>query len=353
MKTSPSNGSNTGKVDFNAMKNQILVQISVKADLIPVSRLSISALWIVFFLAQMLIPAQAVDIRFQEPIIGSKGYHLGSYGGGAYWISDGRTNSMFIVSDEGVIVIDAPPSYADKIPDAIREVTEQPVKYFIYSHYHKDHTGGAAIFGDEVIRVGHALTAKELRRVNDPNRPVPSLTFDEAYTIKLGGQEVELSYPGLQHTPGNIIIYLPKQQVLMLVDIIYPDLVPFARLGLAAHTPGFIEVIEKAKENNFKYFQGGHLARPGTRQEYLVVQEYVLDLRNSALTAMKNIRPPLSLKPSDNLVSDPYYSMHAYFEAVSEACAQIVIEKWGGRLKGARSFSKSHCWTVILDSRTN
>lgn len=54
--------------------------------------------------------ALAADKTFEEPVIGAKGYHLGSYGGGAYWITDGRTNSMFIVTDEGVIVIDAPPS---------------------------------------------------------------------------------------------------------------------------------------------------------------------------------------------------------------------------------------------------
>ncbi|MBV1931331.1 MAG: hypothetical protein KUG71_06410 [Porticoccaceae bacterium] len=44
----------------------------------------------------------AGDTNFGEPVIGTKGYHLGDYGGGAYWVSDGRTNSMFVVTDEGV-----------------------------------------------------------------------------------------------------------------------------------------------------------------------------------------------------------------------------------------------------------
>jgi len=48
-----------------------------------------------------------------------KGITFGSYGEGTYWVTDGLYNSMSIVGDKGVIVIDAPLSYADKLPDAI------------------------------------------------------------------------------------------------------------------------------------------------------------------------------------------------------------------------------------------
>jgi len=140
--------------------------------------------------------AHAAEQPIEDPVIGQKGYHVGSYGGGAYWVTDGIYNSMFVVSEEGVIVVDAPPSYAEKLPAAIREVTDQPVKYFVYSHHHKDHTGGSAIFGDDVIRVGHQLTALELLRKNDPNRPIPTVTFSDSHTLELGDQRVELTYHG-------------------------------------------------------------------------------------------------------------------------------------------------------------
>ena len=80
----------------------------------------------------------AADQTIKDPVIGSKGYHVGSYCGGAYWVTDGLYNSMFVVSDKGVIVIDAPRSFADKLVNAIAEVTDKPVKYFIYSHHHAD-----------------------------------------------------------------------------------------------------------------------------------------------------------------------------------------------------------------------
>ena len=59
---------------------------------------------------------------FEVPQIGAKGYHVGEYGDGAYWVTDGLYNSMLVVSKEGVIVIDAPWSLADKLEAAIGEV---------------------------------------------------------------------------------------------------------------------------------------------------------------------------------------------------------------------------------------
>jgi len=290
----------------------------------------------------------AAEQTIKDPVIGSKGYYVGSYGGGAYWVTDGLWNSMFVVSDKGVIVIDAPRSYADKLPDAIREVTDKPVKYFIYSHHHVDHTGGSGVFGDDVIRVGHELTAEELRRKNDPNRPVPTITFSDTHTVKLGNQQVELTYPGLQHSPGNVFIYLPKQKVLMLVDVLYPGWVPFEGFAIAASIPGFFQAFDQAKEYDFKYFQGGHVGRPGTRQDFETAHEYIIDIQNNTAKALQITQQPLSLTGKDNPTKEPYVPLNTYMEAVSEVCAQITLEKWRNRLKAADLYTKGHCWATAI-----
>jgi len=295
----------------------------------------------------------AAEGTFEPPVIGAEGYHVGSYGDGAYWVSDGVTNSMFVVTKDGVVVVDAPPSYGAKLPAAIAKITDKPVTHFIYSHYHKDHTGAAGVFGDDVTYIGHAQTAAELQRVGDESRPVPSVTFDEEHALKVGNQRIELAYSGLNHTPGNIIIYLPRQQILMLVDTIYPAVVPFASLGIAAHVPGYYGVIEKAMEYDFKVFQGGLLGRPGTRAEFEVSREYVLDLRNSVYAALKVTQPPLAFAQQNNPITDPYYALDAYLEAAAGACAEIVEQRWAGRLAGTRSFTRSHCWTAVLETITD
>ncbi len=306
----------------------------------------------VFFglLTTMIVwSAHAAEPPIDDPVIGAKGYYIGSYGDGAYWVTDGLYNSMFVVSDEGVVVIDAPNSYADKLLDAIREVTDQPVKYFIYSHHHRDHTGGSTRLGNDVIRVGHRLTAVELRRKNDPQRPVPTITFDDNYTLELGDQRIELSYPGLQHSPGNIFVYLPKQKVVMLVDVLYPGWVPFAAFAVAASVPGFFHAFDQAKAYDFKYFQGGHVSRPGTRQDFEVTHQYIIDIQANAGKALRLTNPPLANSDVENPIKEPYIPFNTYLEAASEICAQITLQKWRLRLRAADLYTKGHCWAATLD----
>jgi glyoxylase-like metal-dependent hydrolase (beta-lactamase superfamily II) len=69
-------------------------------------------------------------------------------GGGVYVISDNGWQSAFLVTSEGVIVFDAPESFGKSIPSAIAKITDKPTKMLIYSHIHKDHIGGAAVFKD-------------------------------------------------------------------------------------------------------------------------------------------------------------------------------------------------------------
>ena len=293
--------------------------------------------------------AYATEQTIDDPVIGPKGYYVDSYGGGAYWITDGLYNSMFVVTNDGVVVVDAPPSYADQLPAAIREVTDKPVKYFVYSHHHNDHTGGSAVFGDDVIRVGHELTAQELRRKGDPNRPVPTVTFSDSYTLKLGNQQVELRYPGLQHSPGNIFIYLPTQKVLMLVDVLYPGSVPFKDFAVAASVSGYFHAFDQAREYDFEYFQGGHVGRPGTRRDFEDAYGYIVDVQANAVKAMQITNPALSFTSEDNPIKEPYFLINTYLEAASEVCAQMTLEKWRQQLNAGDLYTKGHCWTTVLD----
>src|SRR5205814_10600802 len=74
------------------------------------------------------IPASA-----QGPAVDpAKGYRLQSFGSGLYMITDNAYQSMFLVYDRGVVVMDAPPSYAGKIRLGIKEVAgDKPITHLI------------------------------------------------------------------------------------------------------------------------------------------------------------------------------------------------------------------------------
>jgi glyoxylase-like metal-dependent hydrolase (beta-lactamase superfamily II) len=78
------------------------------------------------------------------PVDPAKGYRTQKLGTGLYMVTDNATQSMFMVYETGVVVVDAPPQFATFIPRAIAEVTDKPITHVIYSHSHIDHIGGTA-----------------------------------------------------------------------------------------------------------------------------------------------------------------------------------------------------------------
>src|ERR1700743_3436070 len=58
-----------------------------------------------------------------------KGYRIQKLGEGLYMITDNGYQSMFMVYETGVVVIDAPPFYAQYIPKGIAEVTDKPITH--------------------------------------------------------------------------------------------------------------------------------------------------------------------------------------------------------------------------------
>ena len=176
------------------------------------------------------------------PQIPEKGYLVQPIGDRLYAVLDGGYQSMFMVYDKGVVVVDAPASFGLlKLLAAVREVTDKPITHLVYSHPHTDHIGAAGLLPAGVTILAQQQTADVLRRARDPKRPVPTLTFHKAYTLRLGDQVLELRYQGANHDPGNIFIYAPKQKVLMLVDIVFPGWVTFKNLSLAEDIPGFLQ----------------------------------------------------------------------------------------------------------------
>src|SRR6185295_5643215 len=145
----------------------------------------------------------------------AKGYRIQDLSQGLYMVTDNGYQSMFMVYDKGVVVVDAPTSYAQYIPKAIAEVTDKPITHVIYSHSHIDHIGGTKGLGGHPIIIAHEETKRLLLRANDPNRPIPTIAFKDKYTLKVGGKILELSYHGVAHEPGNIFIYAPAQRTLM------------------------------------------------------------------------------------------------------------------------------------------
>ena len=142
-----------------------------------------------------------------------------------FWVTDGSYNTMFLVTDKGVVAIDAPPSIGKNYLKAIAEVTDKPVNYAIYSHAHIDHIGAAEIFPKNATFIAQQETAAELQRAKSIAKNasmvprIPTVTFAKNYSLQIGNQSLKLNYYGVNHLPGNIFIYAPNQKSIAQVLI--------------------------------------------------------------------------------------------------------------------------------------
>jgi glyoxylase-like metal-dependent hydrolase (beta-lactamase superfamily II) len=273
-----------------------------------------------------------------------KGYRLQDLGQGLYMITDNVYQSMFMVYGSGVVVVDAPPPYAQLIPKAIAEVTDKPITHVVYSHAHIDHIGGTKSLGGHPIIIAHQETKRFLARANDANRPIPSVTFKDRYTLKLGSRTLELSYHGNAHEPGNIFIFAPAQKTLMVVDVVFPGWMPWRRFALAQDIPGYFAQVQEINRMKWDTLVSGHVARTGTHADVALQLEFMNDLKNAARQALQSTKIGEGLAPVDR--GNPWAVFGNYIDRVAIQCVNELTPKWSTKLAGYDVYIWDQCYAM-------
>jgi len=182
-------------------------------------------------------------------------------------------NVTVLVTDDGVIMVDDKFAWDyDNIMAMIADITDQPVKYVINTHFHGDHSGG----NEQAQADGAVVVASENARIKfiESNQDgIPDITLDEHAFIHLGGKVVELFRFGQSHTDGDVVVYFPEHRVLSAGDMFtygndVPQLIDYAgggsasawsrtldevlRLDFDTVVPGHGPVTNKAELANFR-----------------------------------------------------------------------------------------------------
>jgi glyoxylase-like metal-dependent hydrolase (beta-lactamase superfamily II) len=275
----------------------------------------------------------------------AKGYRTEKLGEGLYLITDGAYQSLFMTYEDGVVVVDAPPSYAAKIPKAIAEVTDKPITHVVYSHVHADHIAGVRSLGGQPVIIAHSDTNRLLTRDNDPNRPLATVTFDDRYRLAVGSQVLELSYHGNAHVPGNIFIYAPRQRTLMVVDMIFPGWMPWRRFAVAQDVPAYFEQVKKIRSMDFDTLVGGHVARTGTHADVDAQWSFLEDLKAAAENALKTTKPGEGVTATDR-DTNPWAVFDNYIDRVALACVNQLTPKWSTRLAAYDVYIWDQCYSM-------
>jgi glyoxylase-like metal-dependent hydrolase (beta-lactamase superfamily II) len=142
-----------------------------------------------------------------------------------YVFRNGNHQAMFIVTPAGVIATDpvayGRPTGGQQYIDEIKKVTDKPIKYLIYSHHHFDHIAGGKAFKDAGARIiAHKNATARLKQLNDPHTPLPDESIGNKKVISLGGTNLELLYLGANHSDSTLVMRLPKEKIIFVVDTI-------------------------------------------------------------------------------------------------------------------------------------
>jgi glyoxylase-like metal-dependent hydrolase (beta-lactamase superfamily II) len=180
--------------------------------------------------------------------VGTHGYYVQGQGGLATAANEGyNSNAGFVVTPEGVVVIDAlgTPALGQELIHAIRRVTTQPIRRVVVTHYHADHMYGLQAFKDLGAEIwahrearayieSEAQARLEQRRrdlapwVDAGTRIVPADRWlDGNETFRLGGLTFDLIHLGPAHSPEDLVVVVREEQLIFSGDIIFTGRIPF------------------------------------------------------------------------------------------------------------------------------
>jgi len=237
-------------------------------------------------------------------------------------------NSSVIVNDDDVIVVDdhVSPAAAWVLINEIKSITNKPVRTVINTHFHYDHAHGNQIFDKDVSIIGHEFTREMLlggkslqmplykgyvtqlpgqienlkQRIameSDPSRKAmlqaqlqvaennaasqaelkptpPNVTLRTNMTLYRGDREIQLRFLGRAHTAGDVVVFLPKERIVITGDMLTSALSNMSD----AFVNEWVTTLEELKKLDFATVLPGHGEAFTDRAKIDYFQAYLRDV---------------------------------------------------------------------------
>ena len=221
--------------------------------------------------------------------------------------SEGRPNAGFVITSDGVVVIDAlaSPQQGEQLVQAIRRITRQPIKWLVLTHHHPDHQFGAIVFrrlGAQVIAHPDrrmlaseggedALMADWVRVVgldamrNFEFADTPDRAVTSTDTLRLGRKTLVISHPGAAHSAGDLLVWLPETRILFAGDLLVEDGVTMVVDG---NSGVLLRALAGMDSLNPRIAVPGHGAIPGRASELVSrTRSYITGLQSDMRSAVE------------------------------------------------------------------
>lgn len=175
------------------------------------------------------------------------------------------TVSLFVVTDEGVLVADGQGSVEEtqRLVDTIAGLTDRPITDVVVCSDHGDHTGGNSAFPETATFYAHptsiavleASAARPSRGGAAPQVVVPTEAVSDRRQLVLGGVAIEILFLGRAHTGGDLIVHIPSAGVVFMSEAFLNRVFPAMR---SAYPTEWVAMIERAQAMNADVYVPGH-----------------------------------------------------------------------------------------------
>jgi glyoxylase-like metal-dependent hydrolase (beta-lactamase superfamily II) len=221
------------------------------------------------------------------------------------------SNAGFIVTDDGVVVVDAlgSPALANELLAEIKRVTSQPVRHVIVTHSHADHiyglqsfkaagatvmahSGGRAYLNSDAAQKRLEAGRLELAPWIDQNTRLVAADRwleDEQTPLRVGSVDIVIRHAGPAHSPEDVVVFVPQLGVLFSGDLFFRGRLPFVG---QADSRRWIASLERLIDDRPRVVIPGHGAvSTDPVADLALTRDYLVHLRRTMGDAARNMVP--------------------------------------------------------------
>ncbi len=237
---------------------------------------------------------------------------------GVYMLKGAGGNIGVSAGEDGVFLIDD--EYApltEKIKAAVAAINRKPIRFLLNTHWHGDHTGGNENLGQGgVLIVAHENVRKRMsveqfieafkeKVAASPKLALPVVTFTDAVTFHLNGEEIHAVHVPPAHTDGDAIIHFRKANVVHMGDCFFNGLYPFIDVSSGGSIEGVIAAADRVlgmTDAATKFIPGhGPLADRAALTGFRDMLKTVRDRVKAMLASGKTLEQVVAAKPTKDL----------------------------------------------------
>ena len=233
---------------------------------------------------------------------------------GLYVLRGRGGNIGLAIGPEAVFVVDdqfAP--LTPKILAAIAKLTDRPVRFVLNTHWHFDHTGGNENMGKAgALLVAHDNVRRRMstrqfiefiKREEPASAPgaLPVVTFNDAVTFHINGDEVMAIHLPAAHTDGDAAVYFRRANVVHMGDV-YVLTYPLVDISSGGSLSGFVRGVDRVLtliNDSTKVIPGhGSTSDAPTLRAYRHMLATIRDRIHEQVRAGKTLEQIIASKPT-------------------------------------------------------